>query len=279
MDPLIDKGVAVVTGAGSGIGQALALALAARGCILVLADRDAESLAITAAQARALGATVSEHVVDLGDTAALEAFASDVMAQHKRVSLLVNNAGVALAGSFDQVSIADMEWLFAINFWAPVRLCKAFMPALRSGQMAHIVNISSLFGLIAPAGQSAYSAAKFALRGFSESLRHELEGSGITLSVVHPGGIKTSIAKSARIPAGINGTELREGLERFDKFLALAPKDAAARIMAGIAKREPRILIGNDARRGDILQRLMPATYWKPMRKSLERKLQKSEGK
>ena len=226
-----------------------------------------------------LAQTVSEHIVDLGDIAALDAFVSAVLAQHGRVSLLVNNAGVALAGSFDQVSIADMEWLFAINFWAPVRLCKALMPALRSEQAAHIVNISSLFGLIAPTGQSAYSAAKFALRGFSESLRHELEGSGITLSVVHPGGIKTSIAKSARIPTGINDTELREGLSRFDKFLEMPPENAAARIMAGIAQREPRILIGSDARRGDILQRLMPATYWKPMRKSLERKLNQSEGK
>jgi short-subunit dehydrogenase len=269
----IANGVAVITGAGSGIGRALALALAERQCHLALADQNAVPLAETAARARQRGITVSEHVFDVASADAARAFPDEVLAQHGRASILVNNAGVALAGRFEDVGLDDIEWLFGINFWGPVRLCKSFLPVLRREPAAHIVNISSLFGLIAPAGQAAYSGAKFALRGFSEALRHELVGSPVSLSVVHPGGIKTSIAQSARVPDAVAATIDETQRGRFENFLKMPPEDAAAIIRAGIERRAPRILVGADARRGDILQRLFPATYWKPMSRSLEKSL------
>jgi short-subunit dehydrogenase len=152
-------------------------------------------------------------------------------------------------------------------------MCKAFLPALRQRPAAHIVNISSLFGILAPPGQAASCAAKFGLRGFSESLRHELDGSGVGLTVVHPGGVKTQISSSARIPAGVNSQDLQAQMQKFDDLLTIEPADAARIILAGVARRAPRVLIGADARRGDFLQRLVPATYWNIMKKGLERRM------
>ena len=266
----IKGAVAVVTGAASGIGRALALDLAARGAELALTDRNAESLAETAAACRAAGAKVSEHAFDMSDASIIAALPEAVVAQHGRVDLVVNNAGVALAGDFDQIGLDDFEWLMAINFWGPVRMCKAFMPLLRQRPAAHIVNISSLFGLISPAGQTAYCAAKFGVRGFSESLMHELEETEIGVTVVHPGGVRTNIATGARIPAGANSPDLAERLQKFNAFLTTEPKDAARQILDGVEKRAPRVLIGADARRGDLLQRLMPVRYWKIMKKRAE---------
>jgi short-subunit dehydrogenase len=259
----LNGAVVVITGAASGIGAALAANLARRGAILALADRNAEGLAAIAAAARAAGAVVSEHVLDVADRQALEALPEAVAAAHGRVSVLINNAGVALAGTFAEVTLADFEWLFEINFWAPVRLTKAFMYLLEREPTAHIVNISSLFGLVAPPGQAAYCAAKFGLRGFSESLRHELEGSPISLTVVHPGGIRTEIANSARIPQSIDPVAARAQMKEFNKLLRTSPEDAAAQIVAAIEKRSPRLLIGGDARMAERIQRLFPATYWK----------------
>jgi short-subunit dehydrogenase len=252
----------VITGAASGIGAALAANLAARGANLALADRNAAGLAGVAAKARALGVKVSEHVVDVADRAALEALPEAVLAEHDRVTVLVNNAGVALAGDFADVTMADFEWLFDINFWAPVRLTKAFMYALTREPAAHIVNISSLFGIIAPAGQSAYSAAKFGVRGFSEALRHELEGTNLSLTVVHPGGIRTEIANSARIPQGIDPVAARARTAEFNKLLRTSPEDAAEQIARAIETRAKRLLIGRDARMAERLQRLFPVNYW-----------------
>ena len=160
---------AVITGAAGGIGAALAANLAGRGTHLALADRNADGLARVAEAARAQGVRVSEHALDVADRAALEALPEAVLAEHGSVQVLVNNAGVALAGNVADVSLADIEWLFDINFWAPVRLTRAFMFALNQETAAHIVQISSLFGIIAPPGQAAYCASKFALRGFSKS--------------------------------------------------------------------------------------------------------------
>jgi short-subunit dehydrogenase len=257
----------VLTGAASGIGAALAANLAARGASLALADRNAEGLAAVAAAIRASGTKVSEHVLDVADRAALEALPEQVLAEHDRVNVLVNNAGVALAGDFADVTLADFEWLFDINFWAPVRLTKAFMYALAREPAAHIVNVSSLFGLIAPPGQAAYCAAKFALRGFSESLRHELEGSTISLTVVHPGGIRTEIANSARIPQSIDPVVARAQMKEFNKLLRTSPEEAAELIARAIERRDKRLLIGRDARMGERLQRLFPASYWKYIRR------------
>ncbi len=263
--------VVVITGAASGIGAALALCLAQRGADLALADRNAAGLQEVAEQARAAGARVSVHLVDVTDIAALQDLPEAVLAEHGRVSVLVNNAGVALAGSFAQVTVEDIEWLFSINFWAPVRLTKAFMYVLAREKAAHIVNISSLFGLIAPPGQAAYSASKFALRGFSEALRHELEGSTISLTVVHPGGVRTEIANSARIPQSIDPGEARVHMKNFNNFLRTPPADAAELIAQAIERRAKRLLIGKDARMAERLQRLFPENYWRFMKRRMAR--------
>jgi short-subunit dehydrogenase len=263
MDFPIKGGVGVVTGAASGIGAALAANLAGRGMHLALADRNPAGLAATAAAARALGVTVSEHVLDVRDTEALEALPEAVLAAHGRVSLLVNNAGVALMGSFEQVSMDDFGWVMDINFWAPVRLTRAFLYALHREETAHIVNISSIFGIVGVPGNVPYCASKFAVRGFSEALRHELVGSPITLTVVHPGGIKTAIADNARLSQGIDPAEAKTATAEFNKLLKTAPADAAEQIVQSVLKRRGRLLIGGDARMIDRIQRIFPMTYWK----------------
>ena len=200
--PLRD-GIAVLTGAAKGIGAALAMHLASRGCHLALIDRDRDALAAIAAAARKTSVAVSEHAADVADPAAAQSVRKTVLAEHGRASVLINNAGVALLGRFDEVSLADMEWLFAINFWGTVRMCEAFLPVLRREPVAQIVNLSSIFGIVAPAGQTAYAASKFAVRGFSEALRHELEDTGIGVSVVHPAGSgpRSRRARGSRPPS------------------------------------------------------------------------------
>jgi short-subunit dehydrogenase len=198
---------AAVTGAASGIGRALALA--ARGCDLALADRDEAGLQAVAAEIGRTGSTkVSVHRVDVVEPGQIEAFAQGAVAAHGGLNILINNAGVALLGQFTEIDQAQMEWLFDINFWGVVRITRAFLPHLAQRPEAHIVNLSSIFGIIAPPGQSAYAAAKFAVRGFSESLRHELAmaKSPVKLSVVHPGGVATSIARNSR--TGVGMTEM-----------------------------------------------------------------------
>ena len=254
---------AVITGAASGIGAALSANLAARGTHLALADQNADRLAQVADAVRAQGVRVSEHVLDVADRAALEALPEAVLAHHGSVQVLVNNAGVALAGNVADVSLADIEWVLDINFWAPVRLTRAFMYALNQERAAHIVQVSSLFGLIAPPGQAAYCASKFALRGFSESLRHELAGSPVSLTVVHPGGVRTEIARTARIPQGIDPVTARAEMADFDRLLRTPPETAAELIAQAILARAPRLLIGRDARLAERLQRLFPTSYWK----------------
>ena len=257
-----DNGVAVVTGAAKGIGAQLAHGLASRRCHLALIDRDGDGLAAVAAAARRTGVIVTEHRVDVSDGPAIEALPGEVLARHGRANLLINNAGVAILGNFDQIEVADIEWLFAINFWGTVRMCKAFVPLLGREPAAQIVNLSSIYGIIAPAGQTAYAASKFAVRGFSEALRHELEDTGIGVSVVHPGGIRTTIAASARVAPAIDPQDRASRLAAFDRMVQTSPEAAAARIIAGIDRREKRILIGRDARQVDILQRLFPVSSW-----------------
>jgi len=253
---------AVVTGAAGGIGRAIAMALARRGCHLALADIDDAALERTAAELAVPGLRVSRHHLDVSDAEAVGAFPGRVTAEHEGVDVLVNNAGVALAGTFEQVPAADFEWLFGINFWGVVRMTRAFLPLLHQSDDARLVNISSLFGLIAPPGQTAYVASKFAVRGFSESLRHELVGTRIGVTVVHPGGVATSIAKNARLPKSVPLAEAIEGRRSFDAFLRLPPDVAGETIVRGVEKRQPRILVGADAKRAAIIERLMPVTYW-----------------
>jgi short-subunit dehydrogenase len=267
-------GVAVVTGAASGIGAALALQLAARGCHLALADVDGERLAEVADQARANGVAVSATRVDLAQPNAAAQLLADVQAAHGRASILVNNAGVAVGGRFQQVEEADFDWLMSVNFGAVVRLTRAFLPLLQREQAAQLVNVSSIFGIIAPPGQTAYCASKFAVRGFSESLRHELEtdGSPVRVTVVHPGGVRTRIAENARSPRSATAAELAQAKETWQRVLTLPAEDAAARILRGICAREPRVLVGDDARRAALVQRLFPVRYWALVARNLMRR-------
>jgi short-subunit dehydrogenase len=252
--------VALVTGAASGIGASLAIALAKRKCDLALVDLNELGLTEGAAGAAKFGVDVSTRVLDVADASEIAALPDEIEARHGRLAILVNNAGVALAGQFDQVSLDDFKWLIDINFWGVVRMTKAFLPMLRREPFANIVNISSLFGIIAPPGQTAYCASKFAVRGFSESLRLELAGSPIAVTVVHPGGIATSIARNARLPKGISNADA-PALRRVEKMLTMSPDDAAERIVLGIARREPRVLIGKDCKSAELMQRLFPVRY------------------
>jgi short-subunit dehydrogenase len=267
------RGAAAITGAASGIGRALAIELAQRGSDLALADRDEAGLKSLAAE---IGTQrkVSVHRVDVGEPADIAQFASQAIAAHPALNIVINNAGVALMGTFEEIDQGQMDWLFDINFWGVVHGTRAFLPHLKTRPEAHIVNISSIFGIIAPPGQSAYAAAKFAVRGFSESVRHELAvaGSPVKLSVVHPGGVATSIARSSRTGIGVTDNARRgQMIDRFEAAARTTPKDAALRIIRGIERNEPRILIGNDARFMDILQRFRPGTYWAPLQRRLEK--------
>jgi short-subunit dehydrogenase len=268
------SGTAVaVTGAASGIGRALARELAARGADLALADRDEAGLASVAAEiGKARKVTV--HRVDIGQPSEIAEFAQAAIAAHPALNILINNAGVALLGGFSEIDQSQMEWLMNINFWGVVHATRAFLPHLAAQREAHIVNLSSIFGIIAPPGQSAYSASKFAVRGFSESLRHELQmaKSPVRLSVVHPGGVATNIARNSRSGSGVTDNARRaQTIERFDAVAKTSPQAAAQRIIRGIEKNEPRILIGADARFMDLLQRFRPATYWSVLARRIER--------
>jgi NAD(P)-dependent dehydrogenase (short-subunit alcohol dehydrogenase family) len=267
----LSNGVAVVTGAGSGIGRALAQQLAAAGSALALADIDEAGLLETARSLEKKSALVTTHVLDVADEDAVRSFAEDVAGRHGRVTLLINNAGVALHGNFEEVSLDDFRLLMNINFWGTVYGVKFFLPLLRREKRAQIVNISSVFGMVAPAGQCAYAASKFAVRGFTEALRHELDGGNVCVSCVHPGGIRTQIARRARVGAGVTGTGHQEKAARFEKLLRTSPEAAAARILRGVERREPRVLIGADAYQVDILLRFRPATYWKTLSRRLEK--------
>jgi short-subunit dehydrogenase len=253
----------------------LALELAARGCDVALADVDRAGLDSAAAEIRASHERrVTIQCVDVADPKQIQEFADSARADFPALNLLINNAGVALLGQFDEFDEAQMAWLMDINFWGVVRGTRAFLPHLQGRPQAHIVNISSIFGIIAPPGQSAYAASKFAVRGFSESLRHELatNKSRVRLSVVHPGGVKTNIARKAR-----SGAHLRESVsmvelgDRFERLARTTPVEAARRIIRGIERNEARILIGSDARYLDVIQRIKPATYWALLARAFDR--------
>jgi short-subunit dehydrogenase len=258
-------GSAVVTGAASGIGEALAVQLAGRGSNLVLVDRDKERLTGVADRLRAAqpGLVVASHVADLADAQETDALAATLATEHPETTLLVNNAGVALGGRFDQVTLDEFDWVMAVNFRSVVRLTHALLPVLKTHPGAHLVNVSSVFGIFAPAGQAAYSASKFAVRGFSEAVRHELAENRVGVTVVHPGGIKTRIAESARTGSGVSAEEYEQGRKQFAKLLTMPPEVAAAMIVEAVEKRRPRLLIGWSAKVPDVLVRLLPGTYWR----------------
>jgi NAD(P)-dependent dehydrogenase (short-subunit alcohol dehydrogenase family) len=262
---------AVITGAGSGIGRGIAQSLARRGCHLALADNSEVGLAETAEVVGGPGIRVSCHQLDVADRSAAAALPQAVMAQHGRVDVLFNNAGVALAGTFEQISETDFDWLFEINFAAMVRLTRAFLPHLKSSDDARIVNISSVFGLISPPGQTAYSASKFAVRGFSNALRFELAESSVGVTVVHPGGVATKIAENARRPAGTSNVEAAEQLEKARRLLTMPPAEAGEIIVRAVERRAARVVVGRDARMMALIERLAPVSYWTILRPLVRR--------
>jgi NADP-dependent 3-hydroxy acid dehydrogenase YdfG len=244
---LRDK-VVVITGAGSGIGRALAVNLARKGALLALSDVDEAGLAETVALATQAGSPdVHPARLDVADRAAFASYASDVAAHFGRVNVVINNAGVALAGDINDLAYEDMEWIVGINFWGVVHGTKEFLPHLIASGDGHVVNLSSLFGLLAMPGQGAYNATKFAVRGFTEALREEMliGRHPVGVTCVHPGGIKTAIARNARVAAT---EDKKKTAELFDKKLArMTPEKAAEIIVKGIQKNRARVLVGIDA--------------------------------
>jgi NADP-dependent 3-hydroxy acid dehydrogenase YdfG len=251
--------VCVITGAGSGIGRGLALELASRGARLALSDIDPDRAAASVTAALQRGAREAEsYALDVADRAAVFAHAASVVERFGVVNLVVNNAGVALEGTVLDTSIEDYEWLMGINWWGVLYGTKAFLPHLIASGDGYLVNISSVFGLVAVPTQSAYHAAKFAVRGFTESLREEMlmDGHPVGVSCVHPGGVKTDIARAAR-----SDRDSKERAETFEKMARLTPEQAARIILRGVERRRARILVGNDAHALDLLQRATGARY------------------
>lgn len=260
MNPTFTGKTIVITGAGSGIGRALTLACANEGAKLALADINAENLEAVASEARKQGADdcLTCHL-DVRDTNAVNAFAADVQATLGTTDIVFNNAGIARIGRFEMTEADAFQSVIDVNFWGPVHISRAFLPQLKA-RHGELVNISSLFGLIGVAQQTAYCSSKFAIRGFSESLRQELKGTGVQVVSVHPGGINTNIAKSAGFDELQDQRE--EMLQNLHKTgLVMPPPKAADIIIRGVKKRKPRVLVGNDAKIMSFLQRLFPASY------------------
>jgi NADP-dependent 3-hydroxy acid dehydrogenase YdfG len=253
--------VAVITGAGSGIGRALALDLAERGAKLALSDVDTVGLADTVRQTKALGAQVKSDRLDVAEREAVLAYADDVVAHFGTVHQIYNNAGIAYNGTVEKSEFKDIEKIMDVDFWGVVNGTKAFLPHLIASGDGHVVNISSLFGLIAVPGQSAYNAAKFAVRGFTESLRQEMliAKHPVGVTCVHPGGIKTAVARNATVA---DGEDAQTFAEFFDKRLALhTPEMAARTILDGVRKGNARVVIGWEAKALDVLARIIGSSY------------------
>jgi NAD(P)-dependent dehydrogenase (short-subunit alcohol dehydrogenase family) len=252
--------VAVVTGAASGIGRALARELAAAGCRLALADVNGPALDETARVAGA--ADCMTALVDVSDRALVERFAAQVHGRFGAVHVVINNAGVTVSQTLAHITYDDFAWLMGVNFWGVVHGTKAFLPYLAQADEAAIVNVSSVFGLVAFPTQGAYNASKFAVRGFTEALRQELVGSRIAVTCVHPGGVRTNIVRGSRFYADAQGATDRDQLAKdFERLARTSPEQAARAIVAAIRRRKPRLLIGRDARLIDRLQRWMPVRY------------------
>jgi NAD(P)-dependent dehydrogenase (short-subunit alcohol dehydrogenase family) len=253
--------VAVITGAGSGIGQALAYDLARRGAKLAISDIDSTGLAETTKQLRVIGAPVHAAQLDVTDRAAVLSYADEVAAEYGTVNIVINNAGIAFTGDVEQMSFEQIERVMDVDFWGVVNGTKAFLPHLIASGDGHVVNISSLFGLLAVPGQSAYNAAKFAVRGFTEALRQEMlvNGHPVHVTCVHPGGIKTAIARNA---GAVDGHDTKAIADLFDKKLAKTSAESAARsIRRAVIGNRPRAVVGLDAKILDVLVRITGPGY------------------
>ncbi|MBP7484248.1 MAG: SDR family NAD(P)-dependent oxidoreductase [Aquabacterium sp.] len=259
--------VAAITGAASGMGRTLALDLAGRGCHLALSDVNAKGLAETAQLATKLGVKVTTAQVNVADRDQMYAWAAQVVRDHGKVNLIFNNAGVALGATVETVKPEDFEWIMGINFWGVVWGTQAFLPHLKASGEGHVINTSSLFGLLAVPTQGIYNASKFAVRGLTEALRQELdmEQCGVSATCVHPGGIRTNIAMAARIDpamAALGGGDVEAARKRFDKLLNTTTAESAARqIIRAVERNQRRVLVGPDAKFLDKVVRLFGSWY------------------
>lgn len=259
--------VAAITGAASGIGRALAIELASRGCHLSLSDVNTDALAETAQAAGAHGVKVTTAALDVADRDAIYAWADRTDADHGPANLVFNNAGVALGASIEGASDEDLHWIMDINYWGVVHGTRAFLPQLRASGEGHVINISSVFGIAAVPSQGAYNATKFAVRGFTECLRQELEiaRAPVSATCVHPGGIKTNIARAARFDTesmqALTGRGSDDAKARFEKLFRTTAESAARTILRGVERNARRVLIGADAHAIDLTVRLMPTAY------------------
>ena len=255
----------VLTGAASGLGRALACELAERSARVLLADIDEVGLAETVARCEGFPVKVTSHRVDVADRQAVQAWADDVVAQHGKVNLIFNNAGVALGATIEAMSYEDFEWLMNINFWGVVHGTKAFLPHLTAAGEGHVVNLSSVFGLVSIPSQSAYNAAKFGVRGFTDALRMELDvaNRGVSCTTIHPGGIKTNIARNARMHESVVALagSVEAAHDQFDKVALTTPEKAARQILAAVEHDRRRALIGPDAKVFDLVSRLPAGLY------------------
>jgi len=259
--------VAAITGAASGMGRTLALELARRGCHLSLSDVNEKGLAETAALVGKLGVKVTTAKVNVADRDAMVAWADQTARDHGKVNLIFNNAGVALGAFVETVKPSDFEWIMGINFWGVVWGTQAFLPHLKKAGEGHVINTSSLFGLLSVPTQGTYNASKFAVRGFTEALRQELDMAkcGVSATCVHPGGIRTNIAKEAKMDESMHratGGKTEEARAKFDKLLnATSAESAARQILAAVEGNQRRVLVGLDAKFLDKLVRVLGSWY------------------
>lgn len=254
----------VITGAASGMGADIARLLARRRVHLALIDHNAEGLAALAAELG--GPTVTTHVVDLRDDDAVFAAADEITAAHPRVNALITCAGSSMLGDLEQLTMEEMRWLTDVNLWGTVSITKALLPALRAAPAAHISHLASVYALAAPAGRIPYSLSKFAVRGFSEALRHELEGTSVTVGAVYPAGVRTGIILHGRYAAAIDPAVAARAAAAQAAMYHTEPTDAAALIVQATERRRARTMVGREARLIDVLARLAPTGYWRVMR-------------
>lgn len=273
--------VAAITGAGSGMGRTLALNLAAKGCHLALSDVNTEGLEKTVELLKDAGVKVTADKVNVADREAMYQWADKVVADHGKVNLIFNNAGVALASTVAAVSYDELEWILGINMWGVIYGTKAFLPHLEASGEGHVINTSSLFGLCAQPTQSGYNISKFAVRGFTESLRQELDvqKSCVSATSVHPGGIKTNIARDSRANESIEqltGKTHAQGVAEFEKLFITSAEKAAETIIRAVQANKRRVVVGPDAKIVDVIVRLFPSGYQRLITWGFKRKLQSS---